>query len=132
MTITRREGGEKQTLGTLQVLDGLCNEKFSCHTLELPDKDNQVRVSRINAGTHTVKKRYSNKFKWHFHITGVDGRSYILIHAGNFYTDILGCVLVGSGLIDINRDGLKDVTNSRNTMAELLELMPNQFNLTIE
>lgn len=62
---------------------------------------------------------------------GVDGRTYILIHPGNFYTDIEGCILVGSDLSDINADGLIDVINSGDTMDKLLELMPNKFNLTI-
>ena len=48
-------------------------------------------------------------------------RSEILIHKGNYYTDILGCILIGSDLADINKDGLLDVTNSKNSVRRLME-----------
>lgn len=131
LLIERYGHGTKQTIGRAFVLDG---EKFSlydCHTLELPWKENQRSVSCIPDGDYTVKKRKSAKFAHHFHLTDVEGRSWILIHAGNFYTNTDGCVLVGLDLSDINSDGLIDVTHSRDALADLLGLMPTEFNLKI-
>lgn len=130
LLIERYDHGSKQTLGRLFVMEN-SQSVYNCHTLELPWKNNAFQVSCIPPGTYKVVKRYSAKFKHHFHITDVQGRTYILIHSGNFYTDILGCVLVGKGLADINKDGLKDVTQSRNALADLLALMPNEFELKI-
>ena len=46
--------------------------------------------------------------------------------------DILGCVLAGLDLKDINKDGYKDVTSSVKAMKKLLKVVPQEFNLTIE
>lgn len=131
LLIERIEDTCTQTIGRMFVQDGKDCVKYSCHTLELPWKDNQQNISCIPEGEYKVEKRFSKKFKSHFHITNVEGRSYILIHPGNYYTDIRGCVLVGSGLTDINNDGHKDVINSGDTLADLLGLMPNKFNLKV-
>lgn len=132
LLIKRYDHGKKQTLGNLVVLDENNCEKFHCHTLELPWKENKFQVSCIPVGTYKVVRRHSAKFGHHFHITDVEGRTFILIHSGNYYTDILGCVLVGMGLTDINGDGLKDVTQSKNAMSELLKMMSMEFELKIE
>jgi len=122
---------DKQTLGDLFVKDGE-EEIFSCKTLELPWLDNQVRVSCIPEGKYTARKRNSPKYDDHFHIRDVPGRTYILIHHGNYYTDILGCVLVGTSHTDINNDGLRDVTASRNTMKKLNEILPDEFEIEVQ
>ena len=129
-TINRQPSGQNQTLGTFRLDTG--GEVYECKTLELSWKNNQRRISCIPKGSYKVVPRTSEKFGKHFHITNVPGRSYILIHAGNYHTQILGCVLVGQMHLDINNDGDKDVTNSRNTLKKLLELAPNGFTLCIE
>jgi hypothetical protein len=131
LIIDRIDPGTKQTIGKAYVIDANGSTIFDCWTLELPWRQNQIRISCIPIGDYLVTKRWSKKFGQHFHVRGVDGRTYILIHPGNFYTDIEGCILVGSDLSDINADGLIDVINSGDTMDKLLELMPNKFNLTI-
>lgn len=131
LKIERFESGKKQTLGNLFVLDEDDFALFDCRTLELPWKNNRRNLSCIPEGCYQVEKRYSRKFGHHFHITDVEGRKWILIHAGNYYTNIRGCILVGKGHTDINGDGLRDVTNSRDTMADLLGLMPQKFELEI-
>ncbi len=76
--------------------------------------------------------RTSQKYKRHFHVTNVPGRSYILIHPGNYHTQILGCILPGKSLVDIDGDGYRDVTSSKATLNKLLELAPDGFKLVIE
>lgn len=108
------------------------NEKlFHCFTLELPDKQNQKKVSHIPIGNYKVVKRNSPKYGNHFHILDVPNRDLILIHQGNYYTQIEGCVLVGDNLTDVNNDKILDVTNSVATMKKLLDLLPNNFEIQI-
>lgn len=126
--ITERE---KQTEGVLTVYDG-GKKIFQCYTLELPYKGNQKRISCIPKETYNVEKRYSAKYKNHFHILDVPNRSYILIHQGNFNYHTLGCILVGRTMTDINGDGLRDVTASVLTMNKLNKILPNTFKLTIK
>lgn len=122
---------EKQNNGIMFIVDGNNRISFKCFTLELPDKGNANKVSCIPAGCYDVTKRNSPKYGDHFHVTNVSGRSYILIHQGNYYTQIEGCILVGTDLVDINGDGILDVTNSVNTMKQLNSKMPKSFKLTI-
>lgn len=128
--LTRKTYEDKQTLGEFKLYEK-GKLLFSCYTLELPWKNNQFQVSCIPKGEYEVVPRTSAKFKNHFHILDVPNRTYILFHSGNYYTQILGCVLLGDSLKDINSDGLKDVTNSKNTMKKLLKLAPKGFKLTI-
>ena len=125
-TLTRLVYEKEQTLGFL--FKGL--KKIAC-TLELEWDNNRARVSCIPLGKYIVERRTSEKFGNHFHITNVVDRSYILIHHGNYHRDILGCILVGSNHTDIDGDGYRDVTSSKNTMKKLLETMPIKFELNI-
>jgi hypothetical protein len=131
LLLERVYGTKVQTIGRLYVLDSDKTIKYSCDTLELPWKENKRNVSCIPAGKYKVKKRYSPKFGNHFHVTEVENRSYILIHKGNYYTDIRGCILVGRDLSDINNDNNLDVVSSGAAMSDLLKIMPDEFTLTI-
>lgn len=128
--LNRLKQSEVQTLGRFYLYDGL-NEAFSCVVLELPDKQNQNNISRICAGVYTCKKRHSDKYGWHFHITGVPGRKLILIHWGNFYINTRGCVLFGDDFAKIDDDEYMDITNSKNTIEDLMEIAPDEWELTI-
>ena len=128
--LNRLYENDKQTLGRLYLYDGI-HEVFSCCTLELPDLDNAPNVSRICGGAYKVKRRYSEKHRWHYHIQDVEGRSLILFHRGNYYTQIEGCILVGTDFRDINGDGLTDVVNSGIAMETFLSVAGEEFDLII-
>ena len=119
---------DKQTIGYF-VIDGV---EF-CKTLELKWFYNKRSKSCIPEGTYTVVKRlaHENRKYNHFHVTNVPDRSYILIHTGNYSSQILGCILVGDKHIDMNKDGLLDVANSTATLQKLYDRMPNEFQLII-
>lgn len=123
----QKNSHNKQTLGVLRVYRG---EKliFECKTLERPWLDNKIGQSCVPTGTYPVKHRYSPKFKmivpW---LQDTEPRKWILIHYGNYVTDIEGCILVGKDHIDINGDGLLDVTASRKTLAELKEALKKEI-----
>jgi hypothetical protein len=128
LAITRLSDDGKQTLGSFNVIGA----DFSGKTMELPYKDNQHKISCIPPGSYVVKKRYSQKYGWHFHITDVPNRDMILIHSANYSRQLLGCIAVGMGHTDIDKDGLKDVIASRLTLEKLFQIMPDTFKLTIK
>lgn len=128
--LTRLEDNGKQTLGELNIYDGLL-KVFSCKVLECSWKNNQRNISCIPSGRYKVKRRYSPRYKAHFHVLDVPDRDFILIHVGNFRKNTEGCLLVGRDYADINKDGNLDVTSSRATLEALLNLMPERFELDI-
>lgn len=129
--LLRVEKNEKQTLGRFYIFNERGKLVFHCFTLELPDLKNAKNVSRIPAGDYEVIPRHTPKRGAHFHITNVPGRTWILIHSGNYYRDIQGCILPGSQWVDIDGDGYKDVINSRDTLMQMVEFAPEGFDLTI-
>ena len=129
--IKRLSDDGTQCLGELAVNDLNGVTLFSCKTLELPWKGNAKRKSCIPTGAYKVKKRYSPKYGNHFHIQNVPNRDFILIHNANYWFQLLGCIAVGENHIDINKDGKKDVTNSKVTMERLNRFLQNEFILTI-
>lgn len=127
--IIRNQFSAKQTIGRFLLSDGN-SIIFEAHSLELPFLRNICFRSSIPPGTYDVVLMQSPKFGMTFHVLNVPGRSHILIHAGNHYTQIRGCVLLGSALAHLNSDGLIDVINSRNTISKLKQLT-NHFTLQI-
>lgn len=128
LELIRLSDDGNQTLGVLYVIE---DNKilFACKTLELPYRDNKQKISCIPKGEYFVVKRKTkySRFKYeHLHILEVPNREYILIHAGNYNTEILGCIIVGNLFKDINGDGLDDVLNSLNTLTQLLEYIPTE------
>lgn len=128
--LTRKEMEKKQTLGDLEISESE-NTIFNCKTIELPWLNNQRNISCIPAGTYTVVKRTSEKYGTHFQILNVPDRAMILIHAGNYYTQTQGCILVGTGYQDINQDNVRDVVESKKTLLKIYALMPDRFELKI-
>ena len=94
-----------------------CEGQLISYTIELPWKNNERRVSCIPEGEYFIEKRYSQKFKWHLLVLGVDNRSFILFHpANNALKELNGCIapvtkLSGPGLGLLSRkafEKLKD------------------------
>ena len=68
------------------------NGKKVCNTIELPWKENQRKVSCVPEGVYKVRKRFSQKFKWHLEIINVKNRDLILFHpANNALKELNGC-----------------------------------------
>jgi hypothetical protein len=61
----------------------------------------------------------------------VPDRSMILIHAGNYFSQTQGCILVGSDFMDVNQDNFRDVVESKKTLHKMYALMPDKFELKI-
>lgn len=130
--LERYKKEEKQTTGKLFIYDDDGNLVLDLFTLELPDLENKRRISCIPEGAYVMKKHHSPKFKQSFWLQDVPGRSEILIHAGNYHSQILGCILVGIGSADINGDGWKDVTSSKKAISKMYDELPGICEITIE
>ena len=123
-TIYRYEDDGKNCLGRLSASVG--NANFNCDTLE-------NSINKIPKGTYLVKWTFSMKFlKYTYELQGVNGRTGIRIHVGNFYKDSEGCILLGSGTADLNNDKETDILNSRATISSFEGFVSHEnFTLTI-
>jgi hypothetical protein len=111
---------ERQTIGNLYLLEDNGSMIDSWFSLELPWLDNQKYISCIPIGNYTCFKHVSPKFGPCLWIKEVNGRSEVLIHPANYYTQLLGCIAIGKDLKHINTGKDIDVAQSRKAMAELL------------
>jgi hypothetical protein len=130
--IERIDYGDKQTIGKLYLLNSLNEVISEFWSLELPNKDNQRRISCIPEGVYKARKHNSPKHGLSLWLQDVPNRSEILIHKGNYHTDILGCIIIGSDLADINKDGYLDVTNSKNSIKKLMSMLEDVDGIMID
>jgi len=130
-TLKREYRDHAVTLGELTLnKDG--EEIYVCCTLEPTWADNKRNISCIPAGEYNVVPYSSEKYPGTYEVQGVPGRSKILIHAGNYYTNTKGCILVGQDVKDINKDGVIDVTSSKATLRMIKDVTKYQsFRLTV-
>lgn len=95
-------------------------------TLEDLWKGNQRRVSCIPQGEYQAGPHSGPRFKDVWELKAVQGRSAILIHAGNTEDDTEGCILVGTGV------SKGKLLNSREAVDHLRRLIGNsEFSVTI-
>lgn len=137
VTIHRAASDDQGILGALNT------NGFSCKVIELPWRDNKSNRSCIPVGEYLCKPHPSRKFGKVYHVTGVDGRSWILTHAGNVAGDVTmgfashswGCILLGRrhGQLLIHGKYQKAVLCSRPTVRAFVRHMRWQpFKLRIE
>ena len=109
------------------------NKPFAV-TLELPDKNDHPDISCIPTGEYICKPYSSEKYPNTWEITNVLNRSLILIHKGNFISDIKGCVAVASEFSDINNDGVVDIMQSVKGFNKFMSIVQGEteFKLVIE
>ena len=97
----------------------ILNGKHIAYTIELPWRENKKRMSCIPEGTYILRKRYSEKFKWHFVLLDVPNRSCILIHPANdAEKELQGCIAPVSTL---TAEGTG--TESRKAMQKLTDVL---------
>ena len=103
------------TIGRLTIGD------FQCFTLELPWKENKRSISCIPEGLYEYTFYDSPKNGYVLQLENVRNRDYIQVHSGNFTYQVEGCILVGDSVKWLNTDKIPDVTNSRDTLNQLLK-----------
>ena len=132
VNLFRMQRSDQGTFGIVMFND------FKCHSLELPWKDNKRSVSCIPDGSYLVKPRISPKYGEVYWVSDVPGRTFILIHPGNwagdtskgFKSHVNGCILLGQqrGLLA----GQLAVLNSRITVKRFenkLQMQPFTLNI---
>lgn len=112
------------TLGRLELWRKN-KHNFNCFTLELPWLNNKPNISCIPEGHYKATRYQSPKHGDVLLLGGVIRRTYIEIHSGNYTRQIQGCILLGSSISYLDNDSIPDVTNSKNTINELLTLVGN-------
>lgn len=94
---------------------------YQCLALELPWLGNEPNRSCIPEGDYPYRVAWSPNRKsdviW---LDNVPGRSAIQIHTGNYTSQILGCILPGMAITDLNNDGILDVSRSGDAFAGLM------------
>ncbi len=128
--IIRRQPLKDRMLGRLLVFDGAFL-RLDLATLELPWKGNAVGESCIPAGRYRLVPRSTQARGDHLLIEGVPGREWILIHRGNYPSDVRGCILVGREHIDINGDRIPDVSGSRSALGQLVQVITEPTELIV-
>lgn len=121
----------KSDQGTKGIaITGIEDFDYFC-VLELPWRENEPNYSCIPDGEYLCEFRVSKRFSEHYHLQGVEGRTWILTHSGNLAGDISkgwlthskGCLLLGArfGKLNIGDDKYQDaVLNSRPTLRKLI------------
>lgn len=123
--------GESSSQGTKGWL--ITDLGWSCCTLELPWLGNQPNISCVKSGSYKVWLYNSPRFGQTYRLTDSYGRTYVLMHAGNFAGDkalgykthVEGCILLGKyhGKLDYNGRPQLAVLSSRPTVREFVEHM---------
>lgn len=132
VSIVRVKGDNNATYGLLKVVQ---NNRilFECKTIERGWLDNQSRISCIPQGVYNVKQTFSPRFKVNLYLVeNVPNRAGIRFHPANFSKQLNGCIALGLDFSDIDKDGVIDLTSSKNTHARFDTVMENKpFKLTI-
>lgn len=130
LVLNRLQKLNDRTLGRLCVFDDLKHEATFA-TLELPFRNNEKGKSCILSAFYTVEPRTSPKYGKHLLVLGTSPREMILLHQGNYPGDTEGCILIGEGFGDIDKDGKLEITGSRQAMRKLVELVTETAELII-
>ena len=132
-TLQRGKSEDEGTFGKF-----VADSNWECYTGELPWRANAPGKSSIPAGTYVCIFANSPKHGMCYHVTGVDGRSDIEIHAANFVGDrekglkceLLGCIALGMAIGVLS--GQKALIHSLDAMHAFMDEMKGEkFMLTI-
>ena len=125
---------ERVYLGTETLGSLYHNGTFLCKTMELPWKLNQRSISCIPEATYKVIKqppKVGRDYPY-FRLPNVPGRSGILIHKISYVSGLKGCIGVGKEFKDLNGDGVPDIIRSSEALQELINTLPEEFELEIK
>lgn len=123
VVLIRRTYEPRQVLSSFQVFE---DERmiWQCKAMEPPWLNNKRNVSCVPPGRYTMIWEFSPRFQRHlFELKEVPGRSQILIHPFNFFWDTRGCIGLGDMFLDMNKDGSRDLRNSRKSLERFHKVM---------
>lgn len=120
-----------ETIGRASLIAENFTSLLDFVTLERSWLDNLEDISCIPPGKYVVLVRYSDKYGRHLEVTNVMGRTEILFHWGNYYTNSKGCILVGKKHAYIDKDRNLDVSNSKPTFKKLMDSIKDNDNIQL-
>ena len=125
INIHRWNQNDKQSSGVCTIVDNQKMPLFTAVALERGWLENKQGVSCIPGNySYILLYEYSDKFKKHlWEIKGVYNRSECKFHSANYWKDLNGCVALGEIFTDMNNDGYKDVTSSKDTMKKFHKVL---------
>jgi hypothetical protein len=136
-TLVRKASTANSTMGEMFNPDG----SHLCFTCELPWLNNQPEKSCVPAASYTCIPHDSPAHPDTWELENVPGRTNILIHNGNFFFQLLGCIAVGSSIGPLEYIGSEypayngqtfiAALNSVNTLDMLRDNLSSTFSLGI-
>lgn len=123
--VRRKDKSENGVFGEL-FIDG---SRF-CTTLERPDLNNEPEVSCIPTGEYKCHRHTSLKFGEVWELEDVPGRADILIHPANLYTELRGCIALGTNRGIVN--GQKGIINAREAVKEFMDKTAKEEFITVK
>ena len=130
--IKRLDQDSNQTIGICSVHDENGKLLFSATSMERGWRNNESNVSCVPTGSYPLKLEYSSRFKTKlWELKDVPNRSECKFHAANYWFQLNGCIALGQRLIDMNKDGYCDITNSKATMNEFQDAMDDEIEATL-
>ena len=123
MRLVRYAYFDDRTLGQLQYQD----QRW--WTIECPWLDNTPNVSCIPEGSYELVRVDSPRFGENmWQVSGVPGRTHILVHVANTSADVIGCIGLGTGVYS----DLQGVSSSRIAIDAFYDLTAAEIFHTIE
>lgn len=122
--ITRYRVNNTYSLGMcyIQHEDGILD--YVGVTVERGWNNNQNNISCVPKGIYDLRLEYSPRFRKNlWELYGVPNRAECKFHAANYAHQLNGCIALGNKHRDIDKDGIPDVTSSRNTMKLFHSMM---------
>lgn len=116
------------TLGKLTI-EGVSKSWFVLEPAG-PDSITEGSDKRIKAGTYKLLPYSSPKYPNVYELKNVPGRSFILIHAGNYHKDTLGCLMPGKTWGSVAKSHYY-VGNSKLALKEIFFEIANYKKITI-
>ena len=107
---------DRSTLSYLFIFQGR-KKIFESVAIQPPFIRNEIGKSRMYAGDFILKLEWSSRFNMDlWEVYGIHGRKEIKFHAMNYARQSNGCIGPGRYFYDIDKDGLTDVTQSKDTL----------------
>ncbi|EGQ9884154.1 TPA: hypothetical protein RQJ38_004424 [Vibrio vulnificus] len=128
LNLKRTKQMGETTLGQLTI-EGVSKSWFVLEPAG-PDSITEGSDKRIQAGTYKLLPYSSPKYPNVYELQNVLGRTFILIHAGNYHKDTLGCLMPGKTWGVVAKSHYS-VGNSKSALKEIISEIENYKKITI-